>query len=112
MLRVTLIERDGSATLKLEGKLSGPWVDEMEQCWAAFSRQRGRVRLKLNLQDLTYADNRGRDLLLQMEYEGASLMSASEFLWHLLHDEGSSGDDFGKKQNKNEEVENGSPLRS
>ena len=35
MLRVTtkVDEEQGSATLKLEGKLAGPWVDEFERCW-------------------------------------------------------------------------------
>ena len=35
MLRVTtkIEEEHGKVTLKLEGKLAGPWVDEFERCW-------------------------------------------------------------------------------
>ena len=37
MLRVTtkIEEEHGRVTLKLEGKLAGPWVDEFERCWCS-----------------------------------------------------------------------------
>ena len=33
MLRITTTDIGEKVTLKLEGKLSGPWVEEFERCW-------------------------------------------------------------------------------
>ena len=83
MLRITPVELNGRSSLKLEGKLSGPWVDETEGCWSKMERPRS-AQVGINLHDVSYADDRGKDLLLLMEREGASLIGASEFLRNLL----------------------------
>jgi len=80
MLRVTRNDAESGATLMLEGKLSGPWVDELQKYWAA-SRQ---APIRVSLKEVTYVDGRGRDLLIRMEREGASLVEASDFIRHLL----------------------------
>jgi hypothetical protein len=33
MLRITRLNADGRLVLKLEGRLVGPWVGELEACW-------------------------------------------------------------------------------
>ena len=33
MLRITLEKRRGRTTLNVEGRLAGPWVAALEQCW-------------------------------------------------------------------------------
>ena len=33
MLRITIHDDPGSLTFQLEGKLAGPWVAELEDCW-------------------------------------------------------------------------------
>ena len=38
MLRITTEECKNPTELKLEGKLAGVWVDELEQTWHAFAR--------------------------------------------------------------------------
>ena len=89
MLRITPIDTDGGPELKLEGKISGLWVDEMKRYWLSVAVQRRR-RFQINLHEVSYIDRRGKDLLLQIEREGASLVGASEFLRHLLHEDPSS----------------------
>jgi hypothetical protein len=111
MLRVTPTESNGRSTFKLEGKLRGPWVDEMRQCWIRIAHLPRRVAVEVNLQEVSYVDERGRDLLLRMEREGASLVGASEFLRHLLHEDGRSP----KKsltQKRGKENTHGSSVRS
>jgi hypothetical protein len=34
MLRITLHDNPESLTVQLEGRLAGPWVREVEDCWA------------------------------------------------------------------------------
>ena len=89
MLRVTTIEANGSATLKLEGELCGPWVDELRQCWLSLAPEKRSSSLHIGLRDVSYLDDDGKHLLLQIQREGASLVGASGFLRHLLYDDGS-----------------------
>ena len=83
MLRVTTIQTHRVTTLKLEGKLAGPWVDELRGCWASLARN--KVSVRINLRDVTFLDRLGRELLLRMERQGTPLLECSEFLRDLLH---------------------------
>jgi hypothetical protein len=86
MLRITPIQTRRIATLKLEGKLSGPWVEELQRCWASLGQQ--KVPARINLRDVSYIDRAGRDLLLRMESQGTPLLECSEFLRDLLQPDG------------------------
>jgi ABC-type transporter Mla MlaB component len=79
------MEASGSPILKLEGKLSGPWVDELKNCWKIIAHRTNRKGIKVDLQGVSYLDNGGRDLLLRMEREGASLVECSDFIRQLLN---------------------------
>lgn len=72
MLRITLREDGRSATLKLEGRLLGPWVDELERTWRAIpSPDTGN--LLVDLCAVSSVDARGKDLLARMHRSGAKL---------------------------------------
>ena len=84
MLRITQIETGGSPILKLEGKLGGLWVDELEHCWDAAASRLHDSAIVVDLRGLSYVDDRGRNLLLRMAREGASLVECSDFIRQLL----------------------------
>jgi ABC-type transporter Mla MlaB component len=83
MLRVTPMRVQKKAMLKLEGKLSGPWVDELQRCWTSLKQEESPI--SVNLQEVSFLDGRGRSLLLRMEREGAHLVECSDFIGNLLH---------------------------
>jgi len=71
MLKIT-IQTDATGTVfELEGKLAGPWVQELEGCWrrAVIPEQPLRVMLKA----VTFIDDAGRTLLIEMHRQGAEL---------------------------------------
>jgi hypothetical protein len=70
MLRVT-IDRDASLiTFKLEGRLAGEWVDELERAWA----ETGQAKLiKVDLTGVMFVDEEGKKLLGRMLEEGSNL---------------------------------------
>ena len=84
MLRITTIAAKGSPVLKLEGKLSGPWVDELQNSWTEAAAGRRRKAIKIDMRGVSYVDHRGRSLLQHMEREGASLVECSDFIRQLL----------------------------
>ena len=110
MLRITPIDTDGRPELKLEGKISSLWVDEMKRYWLSVTEQRRR-QLQINLREVSYVDRRGKDLLLQIEREGASLVGPSEFLMHVLHEEPSSRETTYTPKEQ-EETHHDSPIQS
>jgi outer membrane protein TolC len=76
MLRITskIEEEHGSVTLKLEGKLAGPWVDEFERCWRLMVEK--RKKLIVELDGVTFIDSKGKCLLAKIHGQGAKLIGA------------------------------------
>ena len=84
MLRITRSEgSELSHTLKLQGKLLGPWISELES-----ARGMARVpadRVRLDLSDLTFVDPAGARFLETLILDGARVVACSEFVAELLH---------------------------
>ena len=84
MLRITTTTESGSQTLKLEGRIGGPWVDELRETWSAVAELSGPKSVSIDMRGVSYVDRRGAEFLLQMEGEGASLLRCSDFIRQLL----------------------------
>jgi anti-anti-sigma regulatory factor len=83
VLRITRTNPgDQPATLKLEGRLSGPWVAELSRVVDLSANGAGRV--VLDLADLTFADEGGLRLLRTLEESRAELHGACSFMCTLL----------------------------
>ena len=70
MLRITLDENSESVTLRLEGKLIGLWVEEVEQCWRKVFDTVGPRTVLVDLSAVDFVDRAGRLLLARMESAG------------------------------------------
>lgn len=76
MLKITTLIESGVLLFNLEGKLTGPWVKELEQCWAAaVNAQRGRL-MRVDLSSVTFIDEEGKELLKKMYWNGTGLTAA------------------------------------
>lgn len=76
MLRITIQESGQGSTFKLEGKIAGPWVRELEQSWTATAAAPGRAVI-IDLSDVTFIDCAGKSLLARMHKSGATLIACS-----------------------------------
>jgi anti-anti-sigma regulatory factor len=75
MIRITA-QHDSSATrLFLEGKLSGPCVDELDKCWRESSST--EALLLVDLTSVSFVDEHGKELLARMHNKGIKLISTS-----------------------------------
>lgn len=83
MLRITFQEDAEGTTVKLEGKLSGPWVKELEQCWAEHPLQ-GSKQVIVDLSDVTYIDPEGKKLLARMTGEGVYLQGTQLMTRYII----------------------------
>jgi anti-anti-sigma regulatory factor len=75
-----------TAVLKLEGSVSGPWVEELRKAWLTSAKMAGGEPVTIDLVAVSFVDGRGRDLLLRMQRDGAVLNGTSSFLRHILED--------------------------
>jgi len=66
MLKITNHEDQGTHTIKLEGKIGGPWVEELHRTWTALAPSLGSRKLQLDLRGVTFADDKGRKLLREI----------------------------------------------
>ncbi len=69
-------------TIKLEGKLLGPWVDEVRQACAAGTDPSGRISLDLSA--LTFVDAAGEGLLLDLIARGIEVVACTSYVAELL----------------------------
>lgn len=71
-----------STTLRLEGSLVGPWVEELEHLCAPLVSN--GTQLKLELAEVSFADNKGVALLVNLRSRGTRLLNATPFLAEQL----------------------------
>ena len=84
MLRINHVADPGQApTLKLEGKLVGPWVGELrDTCESHAFRSAG---LRLDLSAITFVDAAGAELLGDLIRGGTQIIACSGYVAELLH---------------------------
>ena len=74
MLRIT-VQTEGSKTVfKLDGKITGPWVKELESCWEMLRRLQVGKKMVVDLADVSFINGAGNLLLERMHREGAELL--------------------------------------
>lgn len=71
MLKIT-VDR-GSNRLVLEGSLTGPWVDTLDQSWRDALASHAAGAIVVDLSEITFVDARGKALLAAMHHAGAAL---------------------------------------
>jgi hypothetical protein len=87
MLMITRSEgSDLTRTLKLQGKLLGPWIAELESACGESLVTPHRVRL--DLCELTFVDAAGARFLERLIRDGARVTACSGFIAEMLHLDG------------------------
>ena len=86
MLRITITTRPEGVTVGLEGRLAGPWVDELARCWKALVATQGAGSVCVQLDAVTFIDAAGKELLRTMHEEGAAL-AGSGFMTRAILEE-------------------------
>ena len=73
MIRIYIQDEAETTSLVVEGKLAWPWVEELERCWrmALINEQ----PIEVNLADVVFVDDKGKELLVAMRETGARLVA-------------------------------------
>jgi anti-anti-sigma regulatory factor len=75
MLRITADDQARVLTFRLEGRLEGPWVRELQQCWRSMLEAVTRPTISVDLTGVTYIDAAGKAQLAVMHEQGAQFIA-------------------------------------
>ena len=86
MLRLRTIFGPDETLLILEGRLAGPWVDELARCWATLRNEKHDGPIRVDLDAVTFVSAAGKALLARLHDDGA-LLTARGCMTSALIDE-------------------------
>jgi ABC-type transporter Mla MlaB component len=75
MLRITTDRKRASIKLSVEGRLAGPWVGTLEECWRDLRSASPRSKLQIHLCGVSHIDNAGKLLLAEIHRQGGQLVA-------------------------------------
>jgi hypothetical protein len=75
MLKITTHADAETTALKLEGKVTSPWIEELDRCWQEVTGSHQRHVL-VDLTGVTFIDPEGKAFLARMWQQGATFHSA------------------------------------
>ena len=76
MLRITLQDKPGAVTIQLEGRLAGPSVRLLEDCWQTTLAGPRKPILRADLTGVTSIDAAGQACLAAMHRGGVEFIAA------------------------------------
>lgn len=86
MLRITTQIKPAAITLVLEGKCRGPWVKELERCWRKTAASAPGRKLRVDLENVGFVDERGKELLAEMYGAGVELDAVGLLMASLVEE--------------------------
>jgi hypothetical protein len=76
-LRIDIKETADVMELRLEGRLAGPWAEELDRVWVETAPQLASRKLTIDLHNVTYADAKGKSILKAIYAQTNALFIAS-----------------------------------
>ena len=73
MLKISIKGEAPQLLLEIEGRLAGPWVEEVERSWEAERKRTPSEGIIVRLSNVTYIDESGKELLSRIFQAGAKL---------------------------------------
>src|SRR2546428_13290620 len=103
MLRITTEKERGKTVLSVEGRLAGPWVAALEQCWRELHAASPREKFHVNLCEVSFIDAAGKVLLKEVHRQGGQLIAVGCLNQAIVHEiiareEGAAGDERQRKE--------------
>jgi anti-anti-sigma regulatory factor len=84
MLRITINESDDTMAICLEGRIAGPWAEELGRAWAEAAPRLSSRALSIDLTNVTYADRTGKQVLREIYSLATPMLIASSSWTHYL----------------------------
>ena len=86
MLKITIRDSAAEFRFHLEGRLSGPWVEELRQCWSTAASTTGGRTTVLDLCDVDFVDPAGQRLVAEMHSRNVRLVAATPLIQSIVEE--------------------------
>src|SRR5213594_3030227 len=86
MLRITTEKKRGKTVLSVEGRLAGPWVAALEQCWRELHATSPREKVDVNFCGVSFIDAAGKVLLKEIHRQGGQLIAEGCLNQAIVHE--------------------------
>ena len=87
MLRITVQESDHTISMRLEGRVAGPWLAELSRAWDETAPRLGEKKFEIDLHNVTYSDAAGKELLRNIYAQSkAELITRSPLTQYLAEE--------------------------
>jgi hypothetical protein len=86
VLKITRTETSAEEKWILQGRLVGLWVSELSRCWKETHRTGNNLKCIVDLNDVTFIDEKGERLLRIMSKQGVQFIASGIYIKHLLHE--------------------------
>jgi len=108
MLRITTEKKRGKTVLGVEGRLAGPWVGALEQCWRELHGGSPQEKFYIDLCGVSFIDATGKVLLKEMHRQGGQLVAEGclnqAVVREILADSGARKNEKGKERRKGSHI--------
>ena len=84
MLKISILDTPSKRQLLIEGKLVGPWTNELARVWRQATTDLNGRALIIDVKGLTTITEDGENVLLELMKEGASFRSSGVFTKQVL----------------------------
>jgi len=101
MLKISIHHEPLSTNLELIGRLAGPWVEELRRFRAQIGTW-GPAPVSVDLRDITFIDENGKALLLDLWRDGATFQVAGCLNRWIVDEITQSGRDGRARQGQEE----------
>lgn len=87
MIRISIQDEERLATLKIEGKIAGPWAAELSETWKTFAPSLGTRKLRLDIRGVTFVDREGKQLLQEIcRWTDAEILADTPMTKHFAEE--------------------------
>jgi len=86
MLRITEQRAPWRLVLKVEGRIAGEWVAEVEACWRAATAASAHESIWIDLTAVCLVDSAGEALLARMHRAGVLFLTRGSLMGELVRE--------------------------
>lgn len=86
MLKITVHATGEELRFTLEGKLAGPWVPELRECWRQAASERPQRGAVVDLREVDFVDSEGQAALADLRRAGARFLASTPVIQAVVRE--------------------------
>jgi anti-anti-sigma regulatory factor len=86
MMKIQVNDDSQQVTLQIEGRVAGPFVVALEDCWLNARASSADRRIRVDLKNVTCIDRAGRQLLQAMHRSGVQFLRAGLAIQDIIEE--------------------------